>query len=223
MTITNIPFNNLKNNIMKKNILAILTMAMFTSMAFSQNLIQKDSVSALEKSKDLIRRHSIGSSLFMFGNFGPGDPVYFFQLNYGYRLTAKDNLIWEAITWTYYEPLGTYGASEEMYPGKIRALGAGFGYQRFHWKNLFTTIEATPFIQQFYDSEDQKIQKGFQLYLQLILGYRFEFFDKRIFIEPAYALKYWPVNTNLPESFEAVENGAPKYIFEPSLNIGIRF
>ena len=145
------------------------------------------------------------------------------QLNYGYRLSPKDNIIVEAITWTYYEPLGTYGSSEEFYPGKVRAYGIGLGYQRFLWKNLYTTFEPTFFLQQFYDTDDKKIQKGFQLYLQFILGYRFEFFKKRMFVEPAIALKYWPVNTNFPDSFSAIEKGAPKYKFEPSLNFGFRF
>jgi hypothetical protein len=145
------------------------------------------------------------------------------QLNYGYRVSPKDNFIVEAITWTYYEPLGTYGSSEEFYPGKVRASGVGVGYQRFHWKNLFTTVEPTFFLQQFYDSDGSKIQNGFQLYLQFIAGYRFEFFNKRMFVEPAYALKYWPVNTNFPASFAAIESGASKYKFEPSLNFGFRF
>jgi hypothetical protein len=145
------------------------------------------------------------------------------QLNYGYRITQKDNIIFEAITWTYYEPLGTYGSSEEFYPGKVRAYGIGVGYQRFLWKNLFTTIEPTFFLQQFYDSDGNKIQKGFQLYLQFIAGYRFEFFKNRMFVEPAIALKYWPVNTNFPDSFSAIEKGTLRYKFEPALNFGFRF
>lgn len=167
------------------------------------------------------KRHSIGSTLFLLGNIG--DSVRFIQLNYGYRLNQKENIIVEAITWTYYEPLGTYGSSEEYYPGKVRAYGIGFGYQRFLWKNLYTTAEPTFFLQQFYDTENKHIQNGFQLYLQFILGYRFEFFNKRIFIEPAYAFKYWPVNTNFPESFAEIESGTSNYKFEPSLNFGFRF
>ena len=208
---------------MKTIISTTLLIVLFVTLGLGQNPAHTDSVSAQTKNKDIIRRHSIGSSLFLLGNLAPGDSPYFFQLNYGYRLTPKDNIICEAITWTYYEPLGTYGSSEELYPGKVRAFGVGLGYQRFHWKNLFTTVEATPFLQQFYNTEDEKIQKGFQLYLQFILGYRFEFFKKRVFIEPAYAVKYWPVNTNLPESFAAVESGKPKFIFEPSLNFGFKF
>jgi len=196
---------------MKKLISTTLVIAMFTTMALCQT----------EKADSTFRRHSVGSSLFLLGNIG--DSARFMQLNYGYRLSPKDNIIVEAITWTYYEPLGTYGSSEEFYPGKVRAYGIGLGYQRFLWKNLYTTFEPTFFLQQFYDTDDKKIQKGFQLYLQFILGYRFEFFKKRMFVEPAIALKYWPVNTNFPDSFSAIEKGAPKYKFEPSLNFGFRF
>ena len=205
---------------MKKMMLATIVIAMFTKMAFCKTE-KKDSVSVQIEKQNINRRHSVGSSLFLLGNLG--DSVNFFQLNYGYRLTQKDNFIVEAITWTYYEPLGTYASSEEYYPGKVRAYGIGLGYQRFLWKNLFTTVEPTLFLQQFFDTDDKKIQKGFQLYLQFIVGYRFEFLKKRMFIEPAYALKYWPVNTNFPASFAAIERGAPKYKFEPGLNFGFRF
>jgi hypothetical protein len=205
---------------LKSTVLTVI-FAMSVTFAFSQNFTQTDSVSVKTKKQDINRRHSVGSTLFLLGNIG--DSVCFFQLNYGYRLTQKDNIIVEAITWTYYEPLGTYMNSKEYYPGKVRAYGIGLGYQRFLWKNLYTTVEPTFFLQQFYDSDDKKIQKGFQLYLQFILGYRFEFFKKHLFVEPAYALKYWPVNTNFPASFAAIESGAPKYKFEPGLNFGFKF
>jgi hypothetical protein len=207
---------------LKRTVLTVI-IALSATLAFSHDFSKIDSASVQTEKLDINRRHSIGSSLFMLGNFAPGDPVWFFQLNYGYRLTPKDNIIAEAITWTYYEPLGTYGSSEEFYPGKVRACGVGLGYQRFLWNNLYTTVEPTFFLQQFYDTDNKKIQKGFQLYLQFILGYRFEFLKKRMFIEPAYALKYWPVNTNFPASFAAIEIGVPKYKFEPSLNFGFRF
>jgi hypothetical protein len=194
---------------------------MSVTPAFSPVSAQTDSSSTLTEKQDVKNRHSVGSSLFLLGNIR--DSVRFMQLNYGYRLSPKDNIIVEAITWTYYEPMGTYGSSEEYYPGKVRASGIGLGYQRFLWKNLFATIEPTFFLQQFYNSDGNKIQNGFQLYLQFIAGTRFEFFKKRLFIEPAIALKYWPVNTNFPDSFSAVESGAPKYKFEPALNFGFRF
>jgi len=206
-----------------KNIrVALVLCALFPAMAFGQEKTQTETLSGHVEEQEAFRRHYVGSSLFVLFNFLP-DPADFYQLTYGYQLTAKDALIVEAITWKYNEPIGTYGDSEEEYPGKVRAFGVGVGYQRFHWKNAFTTVEATPFLQQFYDEDDEKIQKGFQLYCQLIAGYRFEFFKKRLYVEPAYALKYWPVNTNFPDSFAEIEEGAPNHIFEPSLHFGVKF
>jgi hypothetical protein len=197
---------------MKKIISVTLVIAMFSTMAFCKQ----------EKRDSAFRRQWIGSSFLVLANFLP-DPPSFYQLNYGYIVTKKDAIIAEAITWTYSEPLGTYPDSKELYPGKVGAYGIGLGYQRFVWKKLYATVEPTFFLQQFYDTDNKKIQKGFQLYLQFILGYRFEFFKKRLFIEPAYAIKYWPVNTNFPASFAAIESGAPKYKCEPSLNFGFSF
>lgn len=206
-----------------KNAILAYLLVLITGMAFCQGITNETDKTQTNK-EHIEYKHSIGSTLFLLGNFAKGDPPHFFQLNYGYSLTTKDNVICEAITWTYYEPLGTYGDSEEKYPGKVRAYGLGLGYQRFHWKKLYTTVQATPFLQQFYDSGDDKIQKGFQLYLQCRLGYRFEFLKKRWFLEPSVAFNYWPVNTNFPDSFEAVEDGKPNYyLFEPGLHFGFKF
>ena len=167
-------------------------------------------------------RHSIGTSFFILGNLLDDSPDYYL-LTYGYRLNKKDRIFAEFNTWKYSEPLGTYGKSEQLYPGYVRAFGIGLGYQRFIWKGLFTTIQATPFVKQYYNSSNTKIQKGFQLYLQLIAGYRFELFKKRWYLEPAIALKYWPIDTNFPSDFATIEKGTPKFIFEPSLNFGFKF
>jgi hypothetical protein len=206
-----------------KNAILAFILTLCITMAFGQGLPVSDPIYPTNSRQAMNLRHSLGSSLFLLGNFDSGKPVNYIQLHYGYQLAPNDNIVVEANTWTYYEPLGTYGNSEEMYPGKVRAYGVGVGYQRFLWNNAYTSVVVTPFIQQFYDSNDEKIQKGFQLYLQFIAGYRFEFFHKRWFLEPAFALKYWPVNTNFPASFEAVEEGAPNYKFEPSANFGYRF
>ena len=208
---------------MKKFIFTTLVIAMISTMAFSQDDTQSDSVSVQTEQELIEWRHSLGVSLFMIMNFLP-DPAAYYQINYGYRFTPKDAIIAQAKTWTYYEPIGTYGKSEEMYPGKVVAYGIGVGYQRFHWRNLYTTVQATPFLLQYFDTEDEKIQKGFQLYLQLRLGYRFEFFNKRVFLEPSLVCNYWPVNTNVPPAFAEVDKGAPNYfLFEPGLNFGFKF
>lgn len=170
--------------------------------------------------------HSMGSSVFLLGNLDRKEPPQYFQLNYGYYLNSRDVIIAEAITWAYYHPLGIqlWESSDDVYPGKIRSFGIGVGYQRFHWKGLYSTIQATPFLQNFYDTQDEKIQSGFQLWCQLRTGYRIELFKRRWFLEPSFVINYWPVNTNFPDSFEQVESKWPNYyLFEPGLHFGYRF
>lgn len=191
------------------------------SLLFGQKK-SSDKLISIDTETHVKYRNSVGASFFMLGNFLEESPDYYL-FTYGYRLTKKDRIFAEFNTWKYAEPLGTYNKSVEFYPGFVRASGIGFGYQRFHWKGLFTTIQATSFMKQYFDSNNEKTQNGFQLYLQLAAGYRFQFFKERFYVEPAYALKHWPVDTNIPNDVAIIEEGKPKFIIEPSLNFGFRF
>jgi hypothetical protein len=55
-------------------------------------------VFAADESRAPVKRHSIGSSLYLLGNIMYKEPVYDLHLNYGYRLTQKDVLIFEGFT-----------------------------------------------------------------------------------------------------------------------------
>lgn len=198
--------------------LIIATILLLTAILSSA----QDALPVPTKENAVVYKHSIGASLFMVGNFLEDSPDYYL-LTYGYQLTKADRIFAEFNTWKYAEPLGTYNKSDEFYPGFVRASGIGLGYQRFHWKGLFTTAQGTAFVKQYYDDNDAKTQKGFQLYLQAVLGYRFQFFKKRFYLEPAWALKYWPLDTNFPDDFAKIEEGKPTYIFEPSCNFGFKF
>jgi len=203
---------------MKKTILITVVVAIFSTTAFNQT----------KKQEPTYKKHFLQSSLFMVANMLP-DPAAFYQLNYGYRLTPKDALIVEAITWEYNEPLGipygpSYESEDERFPGYVKDFGIGLAYQRFLYKGLYSTIHAMPFIQQYYTPEKEKIQSGFQLFCTLRFGYHIKLFKNRFFIEPSIAFTTWPVNTNLPESFQVMEDKWNKYfLFEPGLHFGFKF
>lgn len=213
-------------NVMKlRRTLSTTVFALYITLAYCQDFAQTDTTLTQTEKKFQDRQNFIGSSFFVLGNLDTKEPPAYFQLNYGYRLSPKNSIIVEAITWTYYRPLGiTYGSTGESYPGKIRAYGIGAGYQHFYWKNLYSTLQITPFLQHFFDSDDEKIQSGFQLWCQFRVGYRFEFFKKRWFLEPSLVCNYWPINTNFPESFKEIESEWPNYfLFEPGLHFGFKF
>ena len=202
---------------MKTKIIAIILVGIFFSSAVQS-----------QTNENLDKRHYVGSSLFMLFNL-TDDPPQFYQLNYGYRITAKDVLTLEAITWTYRGPLGRqYGPDfdnpDSEFPGMVQAFGAGLAYKRFLWKGIFTQGHATAFHQNYLDENMDKIQSGFQLFCTLRFGYHITLFKNRLFIEPSVAFTSWPVNTNLPESFQIEEDKWPKtFLFEPGLHFGINF
>ena len=180
---------------------------------------------------DTTKKHFVGSTLFTLANLVPNqkEPPKYLQLNYGYRINPKNVLSVEAITWNYYGPLGRqYGPDfenpESNFPGRVRAIGVGLAYKRFLWKGLYGQVHSTSLHQTYLDEEGEKIQNGFQLFNSLRLGYQVRFFKQWVFLEPSVACTWWPINTNLPASFQAQEDRFPSFfLFEPGLHFGINF
>ena len=206
---------------MKKITLTSLTILMCITLAFSQKT-EKDST---------YRKFFIGSTFWLLGNFIPDDPnpPDFVQLNFGYRITTKDVISLEAKTWKYAWPLGiplgdSRTAPEEKYPGYAREFGIGIVYQRFLWKGAFASIDAGNMFVKYMDEENKHIQNGYQLFMTYRLGYHFQFFKNRFFIEPSVSMTHWPIRTNVPESFAKLENKWPNYFLgEPGLHFGVKF
>ena len=80
-------------------------LALTTTPAVPSLDAQTTGASTMRASNDsTFRRRFVGSSAFVLANAFP-DPPSFYQLNLGYRLTRKDAISLEAITWMYREPL----------------------------------------------------------------------------------------------------------------------
>ncbi|MCR9063391.1 MAG: hypothetical protein NXI00_05470 [Cytophagales bacterium] len=177
------------------------------------------------------RKWHIGSTLFILGNFIPDDPnpPDFGQLNVGYRLTQKDVISIEFKSWKYAWPLGipygkNYNAPSEKYPGFVREFGIALAYQRFIWKGFYAAIHGMNTLQRYVDNDGNKIQNGYQLFMTYRAGYHIPLFKKRYFLEPSIAITQWPINTNVPASFAALEQKWPAlFLAEPGLHFGFRF
>ena len=181
-----------------------------------------------QETDSIQKKYFIGSTFFMLANLLPEPPDYY-QLNLGYRFNAANVITFEAITWNYKGPLGRqYGIHYENpefdFPGKVIAFGAGLTYKRFLWRKTYAQVHSTLLRQHYLDLEGIRIQSGYQLFNTLRFGYQFCFWKDRLFFEPSIAFTFWPVNTNLPDSFQAQEDKFPKYfIGEPGLHFGINF
>lgn len=184
----------------------------------------------ITKQDSTYRKWYVGSSLFMLGNFIPNDqnPPEYVQLNVGYRITPKDVISVEFKRSIYAWPIGipfgpSFDAPGLNYPGHARILAPTIGYQRFWWKGVYTSVYALNAFEKYFDENKKKIGNGFTLYLNFHLGYQFKFFKNRFFFEPALGCSYWPVRTNVPASFKAVEQKWNNYFIQPGFHFGYNF
>jgi hypothetical protein len=174
-------------------------------------------------------RFHVGTSLFTLVSLVPSETnPHFVQLNAGYRVTQRDVLSVEAITWRYHEPLGvpygpSKGAPEEAYPGHVTEAGVGLAYQRMIWRGFYGSLSAIPFWRRFVDEAGEGQGNGFQLFMTLRLGWHIPVWGG-LFIEPSIAMTMWPVSTGAPEGFATLDSRWPSYfLFEPGLHAGFRF
>ena len=105
----------------------------------------------------------------------------------------------------------------------MREFGVGFEYQRVLTRGLYSSISAIPFFRRYYDTQNEKIDNGMQLYVTARAGYHIRLVD-RLFLEPSVAFNFWPISTNVPADFALQDERWNSYfLFEPGLNIGFRF
>jgi hypothetical protein len=204
---------------MRKITLTSLLIVTCITLAFSQKTEQDSTY----------RKFYVGSTFTMLGNLIPSNAPDFVQLNVGYHITPKNIISIEAKTWKYAWPLGipygkSFEAPEEKYPGYAREFGIGIVYQRFLWKGAYASIDAGNMFVKYMDENNKHIQNGYKLFTTYRLGYHFQFFKNRFFIEPSVAMTHWPINTNVPEAFAKKESKWPNYfLFEPGLHFGFKF
>ncbi|NCU05766.1 MAG: hypothetical protein GXC73_17495 [Chitinophagaceae bacterium] len=176
----------------------------------------------------LYRNWFVGSSLYLLGNFDNVNNPEYIQVNAGYRITPKDVVHFRFKRSVYAWPLGipfgpSFDAPGLNYPGHARILAPTAGYQRFWWKGAYTAVYALNAFEKYMDADKKKIGNGYTLYLDFYLGYQFKFFKNRFFFEPAIGCSYWPVRTNVPQSFTATEKKWPNYFIQPGLDFGYNF
>lgn len=182
------------------------------------------------KADSTYKKYFAGSTLFLLGNLAPTNPPGFFQFNAGYRITGRDVISLELITWKYAWPLGinpfynkSYGNPEEKFPGYIREYGIGLAYQRYFWKGLYAAVHLTPMWQRFIDESGNKLDTGFHLFNTYRIGYHIKLFQDKFFIEPSIGIAGRPYYTEMPDGFKEKDNKWPKWTPEPGLHFGFNF
>jgi len=178
-------------------------------------------------------KFSISVPLLVFANFGEERTnTHHYEIHFNYDLTSKDRIGIKFATWSLFRPMGILwweGAMDinnesEFYPGRLRETGLGFIYQRMLWKGLFASVEILPLLKTYIDNNGNSISNGFKLYTSYHVGYHFSLLKNRLILEPQIHCQWWPIDTNIPNNFNANESKWHNYfLFEPNLYIGFKF
>lgn len=210
-----------KKDMQKKVLWLALALVLASSLKVNAQYYKQDST---------YKRWFIGSTLFLVGNFDKVNPPGFAQLNLGYRITGKDVVSLELITWKHSWPLGInpfyndkYGTPEEKYPGNIREYGIGLAYQRYFWKGLYAAVHATPMWQTYRNDNGDKVGSGFIIFNTYRIGYHIKLFKDKFFIEPSLGIAGRPFYTEMPKGFKEKDDKWPKWTPEPGLHFGYNF
>ncbi len=206
-----------------------ITAALFFALSFTGVFGQNQSKQSLKTPTE--RKFSVSTTYLSFTNFGKEKTnTHHYELHVGYKLTQNDNIGIKLATWKMFAPMGMPMQEQlkfdeqNFYPGRVRESGIGVTYQRMLWKGLFATIEALPQLKTYINENNNKIGNGFKLYITFHVGYHISFFKDRLYLEPQIHCNYWPIDTNTPQRFRAMDDKWNNYfLFEPDLYIGFKF
>jgi hypothetical protein len=212
---------SIKKDMQKKILLTGFVLLMTSVIQLKAQYTKQDST---------YKKWFVGSSLFLLGNLSPVEKPDFVQLNLGYRITGKDVISIELITWKYAWPLGinpflnkSYGKLEEKYPGYIREYGIGAAYQRFFWKGLYAAVHVVPMRQIFVNENGNKVGNGFHIFNTFRVGYHIKLFKDRLFIQPSLGIAGRPYHSKMPDGFKQKDDKWSKYTPEIGLHFGFNF
>jgi len=213
---------------MKKFISTTVIIAVFATLAFSQNLSKTGSGNIKETLP--YYKFSVSTTYLTFANFGPEETnIHMCEFHFGYKITPKDRIEIKVASWKLFEPMAIpWGPNKmqesEAYPSRLEESGIGITYQRMLWRGLFAQIEVLPLWKTYLDENNKKIDDGFKLYTSYHLGYHIPLLKNRFFVEPQIHFNYWPIDTKGPQDFEEKEGKWNNYfLFEPNLYIGVNF
>ncbi len=101
----------------------------------------------------------------------------------------------------------------------VNAYTLLLGYRYFFWKGLHVEAEVYPAYNNIYSNVTQSRYPGVEMWGELKIGYQFNFYNNRLFVQPAPGIGIGLFQSNKPPNFDE-EIVYP--IFTPQILLGFR-
>ncbi len=168
--------------------------------------------------------------LFSFIPFPPGSKNAEVQPGYGFESEYRfDTLNSIAIMPSICKFTGVFSdmLDQSPFPGYIWQYSIGICYQRYIWGNLYILAGLSPQLVTYYNNDNKILANGFQLYISVNLGYRFDFdfYKVPFYIKIFFDAEYMAYNNNVPQNFQEIMNKSSRFtiIPIPGIELGLRF
>jgi len=140
--------------------------------------------------------------------------INIYGVHYNYKLSPKDELI-----------CGLSYMRIQYDFGNTNSPALIAGYRRYLWRNLHAEYQIWPCYDEFYEKNEKKYYKGFDIWNEFRLGYQFDF---QLYGKPCYLSFQWPFGFGLyagnkPKSFTDYEKDNRFFYQFPLFFTGIRF
>lgn len=171
------------------------------------------------------KENYLATSVFILSSLIPDDNTYFFELDYGRKISNKLDAITGMNIYKYTAPMSTPINDKTKYPGTVTSYGAVFAIQYYYWKNLYIDQMINPLILDYNISQNSTNSEGFMLLLATRMGYNYDFnlCNNPFFIEVGVEISYWPLNSNVPSEFGVIDEMYKKFVFSPAFQFGFKF
>ena len=138
-----------------------------------------------------------------------------YSLGYNYQLDESNVLL----TGLSFVNIKYEGVGNNSAPGII------LGYRRFLWKGLHAQYELWPGYDNFYEKNEDRHYKGFQLWNEFRVGYQFNIKIKSLstYINLQWPLGFYLIKGNKPDSFIEYEKDHKYFYDTPLVYLGVRF
>lgn len=151
------------------------------------------------------RRHAIEVS--------PISPfIRIYAVQYAYQLTPHHELV-----------TGPTYMNIQYDDGETNALGVILGYRFYPWRGLHVEYQLWPIYDRYWESNEAKYYKSFDLWNEARVGYRidFELWEQPFFVTPQFAFGFGLYAGNKPESFKEQQR-QERFFYAPLFFLGVK-
>jgi hypothetical protein len=169
------------------------------------------------------RKRRLEHSQLLTGNFDTVSNSPVVQVNVAFSNNPDEVVHFRLLRFVYSWPItipfgsSSFDVSGANYSGHVCIHAPVTGYQESWWNWCCTSLYVLTAVENYLDAGRKLIGNAYVVYPDVYLNDQIQQFKHRYFSEPSIGCSDWSVRTNVPESFQSIEQQGKNYFLQPGL------